>query len=104
MVAAPDLLHVYVAYVDGIPASTAWIRFHPGSSFASLWGGSTVPAHRGRGLYRALLSARMRDAQDRGVRYLTVDAGPMSRPILERHGFRQLTVTRPFKWTPKPRA
>jgi GNAT superfamily N-acetyltransferase len=104
MAETPDLLRIYVAYVNGVPASTAWIRYHPDSSFASLWGGSTVPDHRGRGLYRALLSARARDAHGRGVRYLTVDASPMSRPILERLGFRLLTVTRPFKWTSRPRS
>ena len=97
MAETPDLLRIYVAYVNGVPASTAWIRYHPGSSFASLWGGSTVPDHRGRGLYRALLSARARDAHERGVRYLTVDAGPMSRPILERSGFRFLTSAQAFK-------
>jgi GNAT superfamily N-acetyltransferase len=100
MAEAPDLLRVYVAYADDVAASTAWIRFHPGSQFASLWGGSTLPAYRGRGFYRGLLSARARDAYDRGVRYLTVDAGPMSKPILERLRFRVLTSTRPFKWTP----
>jgi GNAT superfamily N-acetyltransferase len=104
MIQAPDDLRIYVAYADGIPASTAWIRFHPDSRFASLWGGTTVPEHRGRGLYRALLSVRARDAQARGVRYLTVDAGPMSRPILERLGFRHLTDTRAFKWTLNRRA
>jgi len=104
MVEAPDLLRVYVAYVNKTPAAAAWARFHPGSQFASLWGGSTVAEYRGRGLYSALLSARAREARQRGVRFLTVDAGPMSRPILEHAGFRVLTGTRPFHWTPQPRS
>jgi hypothetical protein len=29
-----DYLSIYLAYADGIPASTAWIRFHEGSQFA----------------------------------------------------------------------
>ena len=34
---APQGLSMYAAYVDGVPASAAWIRFHAGSQFASLW-------------------------------------------------------------------
>ncbi len=100
MVEAPDLLRIYVATVDGTPASAAWIRYHPDSQFASLWGGSTVAEHRGRGLYSALLSVRARDAHARGVRFLTVDASSMSRPILARFGFKLLATTRPYQWTP----
>jgi GNAT superfamily N-acetyltransferase len=94
----PQALRIYVAYLHGRPASCAWTRYHAGSSFASLWGGSTVPDRRGRGLYTALVAARVQEALARGVRYLTVDAGPMSAPILQRCGFRQLTVTTPCKW------
>jgi hypothetical protein len=28
----------------------AWVRFHAGTGFATLWGGPTLPAWRGRGL------------------------------------------------------
>jgi GNAT superfamily N-acetyltransferase len=93
----PDQLSVYMAYVDGNPASAAWIYFHAGSQFASLWGGSTVPTYRKRGLYGALLAARAQEAQRRGVRFLTVDASPMSRPILESLGFRWLSAIYPCK-------
>jgi GNAT superfamily N-acetyltransferase len=94
----PEHLSIYCADVDGEPASAAWIRFHPGTHFASLWGGSTVPAYRKRGLYSALLAIRAREARQRGYRFLTVDASDMSRPILEKHGFVCITKTRPFKW------
>jgi GNAT superfamily N-acetyltransferase len=97
----PDRIQVYVAYVDRVPASVAWIRYHPGSQFASLWGGSTSPEYRGRGLYTALLAARAQEALARGCRFLTVDASPMSRPILEKLGFRLLTITQPFMWRRK---
>ncbi|HTT26737.1 MAG TPA: GNAT family N-acetyltransferase [Thermoplasmata archaeon] len=56
-------------------------------SFASLWGGGTLPAFRGRGIYRALVHARAEIARTRGYRFLTVDARATSRPILERIGF-----------------
>lgn len=96
----PDLVHVVVAELDGEPASAAWSSFTPGSPFVGLFGGATVPEARGRGLYRALVAARLREAAARGARVATVDAGAMSRPILERLGFAALTVTTPCVATP----
>lgn len=94
----PNLLSVYVAYVDEVPASCAWLYYSPGSPFAGLWGGSTRAEYRARGLYTALLAARVQEAQARGVRFLNVDASPMSQPILEKHGFQRLTYTYPCHW------
>jgi GNAT superfamily N-acetyltransferase len=71
------------------------MEFHRGTEFASLWGGGTVRAFRGRGIYRALVAHRARLAAERGFRYLQVDASAESRPILERLGFVQLTTTTP---------
>ncbi|MFZ0546447.1 MAG: GNAT family N-acetyltransferase [Candidatus Promineifilaceae bacterium] len=88
----PDELSIYVAYVDGKPASSGWVYFHPGTHFASMWGGSTLPAYRKQGLYTALVAVRVQEAISRGFRFLTIDAGPMSRPIVARHGFRLLTT------------
>jgi GNAT superfamily N-acetyltransferase len=95
---AGDDFRLYLAYAEGTAASTAWVRFHPPTRFASLWGGSTLADYRGRGLYTALLAARAQEARRRGVRFLTVDASDMSRPILERRGFRFLTTARDYKW------
>jgi ribosomal protein S18 acetylase RimI-like enzyme len=80
----------------------AWIRFHPGTEFASLWGGSTLPQWRRRGIYRALVAHRARLAAKRGYRYLQVDASDDSRPILRALGFELLTTTTPYVWTPPP--
>jgi GNAT superfamily N-acetyltransferase len=88
----------YVAYAEERPAGCAWIRYHRGSQFASLWGGATLPEYRKRGLYTALVAVRLQAALERGVRYLTVDASPMSAPILQRYGFRQIATCTPFKW------
>jgi GNAT superfamily N-acetyltransferase len=101
MAARPDAISVFVARpAEGVGESAAavgWITCAPGTSFAGLWGGSTLPEHRGRGLYRALVAARLAEARARpGVRFATVDALPTSRPILERLGFRRLTETRPY--------
>jgi GNAT superfamily N-acetyltransferase len=88
----PEELSVYVADVDGVAAACGWVRFPPNTAFASLWGGATLPALRGRGLYTALVRARASEARERGYSYVTVDAGHMSRPILERRGFVTLTL------------
>lgn len=93
----PGYLSAYVIAVDGQPATAGWSYFNPGH-FASMWGGSTVPAHRGKGLYTALLAARVQEARDRGYRYLTIDAGSMSQPIVARHGFQVLTHATACEW------
>jgi GNAT superfamily N-acetyltransferase len=100
-----ELIHnhisLYIAYVDGVPASTAWTRFHEGSQFASLWGGSSLEAYRRRGLYTALLAVRVQEARRRGIHYLTIDASPMSQPIAAKHGFQPLAVAHACKWVVK---
>jgi hypothetical protein len=98
--ARPGFLSVYVAYVDDEPACAGWINFHANGVFADLWGGSTVLEHRGRGLYTAVLGARIKEAAERGYRFVTTDASPMSRPILAKQGFELLTMTWPCKWRP----
>jgi hypothetical protein len=84
-------LTLFVVYRDGQPVSAGRLQTPDGRSFASLWGGGTVPGQRGRGSYRALVWQRAREARRRGYRYLTVDAADTSRPILQRLGFAPLT-------------
>lgn len=57
-----------------------------------LSGAAVLPTARGRGVYRALIVHRWRDAVERGTPALTVQAGAMSTPILEQLGF--VTVAR----------
>lgn len=93
-----DRTSCYVAYVNGAAASAARLNFDPNSQFASLWGGATVPAYRKQGLFTALVAVRAQEARQRGARFLTVDARPMSRPILERIGFKLLTFANALNW------
>jgi GNAT superfamily N-acetyltransferase len=95
--AIPDYLSVYVAYVDDRPACAGWV-YYSSPHFAGLWGGSTLEAYRGRGLYTAVLAARVQEAHRRGIRYLTIDAGEMSRPIVARHGFEVITYATACEW------
>lgn len=95
--ALPGYLSVYVAYADGQPACAGWTYFHLNSRFAGLYGGSTLPQHRRRGLYTALLAARAQEAAARGYCFLLIEPTDMSRPIVSRHGFELLTQIQDFE-------
>ena len=79
------------------PLCAARTEFHPGTQFASLWGGGTVPDWRGRGVYRSVVAYRARQARSRGYQYLRVDALPASEPILTRLGFVRAGTTTPYQ-------
>ncbi|MCP2356379.1 GNAT superfamily N-acetyltransferase [Nonomuraea thailandensis] len=85
-----------VAMAGDVPISAARMDLHPGTRFAGLWGGGTVPEWRGRGVYRALVAYRAREAVARGHEFLQVDASDQSHPILLRLGFAELTTTTPY--------
>lgn len=98
--ADPHALTVVVAEAAGEVVSAGWIRYVEGTGFATLWGGSTLPEWRRRGIYRALVTYRARLADARGFTMLQVDASSDSRPILERLGFVPITTTTPYIYTP----
>ena len=85
-----------VAWAGSLPVAAGRIEFHAGTAFASLWGGGTLLAWRGRGIFRSLVAHRAALAAQRGFSQLYVDARDESRPILERLGFVALTTTTPF--------
>lgn len=103
-IAGPDDPSVVLVAEAGGPTGTvvcsAWIRFHEGTDFASLWGGSTLKEWQRRGIYRALVTCRANLAAARGHRYLQVDASTESRPILTRLGLLPVTATTPYLWRP----
>jgi GNAT superfamily N-acetyltransferase len=92
LVEEPESLSLYVAYVDAVPASTASISYYAGGTFASLVRAATLPAYRRRGLFTALVATLVQDARQHSVRFVDAEAGPMSRPILEKLGFQRLTT------------
>ena len=96
--AVPDYVSIYAAYVAERPVCAGWINFHANGRFADLWGGSTLVEHRKKGLYAAILARRVQEARARGYRFLVTDASPMSRPILAKHGFEQLTRAWDCSW------
>ncbi len=96
------LTEAWIAEADGDVVCAGRLEVVPGTDFAGLWGGGTLESWRGRGIYRALVSARASSAVERGVRYIQSDCTPMSRPILERSGLAKVTTTTPFMWRREP--
>ncbi len=78
--------YLLLARVDDEPAGSGSLGLYPPDG-AKMNGGSVRPKFRGRGVYRALVAARVEIARQAGVPGLVVWGGDMSRPILERLGF-----------------
>jgi hypothetical protein len=76
---------LFVALEDEDVIAFASARF--GRTTVYLGGSGTRPDKRERGAYTALVRARWDAAVERGTPVLTVGAGAMSLPILERLGF-----------------
>ncbi|WP_306371148.1 GNAT family N-acetyltransferase [Nocardiopsis sp. CC223A] len=100
LAADPGGTVVLVAEAGEEVVCTARLEARPEEGHAGLWGGSTLPGWRGRGIYRATVAERARLAVALGVRYLQVDASPDSAPVLRRLGFTAVTTTTPYVWTP----
>jgi GNAT superfamily N-acetyltransferase len=78
---------VILATIDGEPAGSASVSLFPPTA-AIINGGAVRPKFRGRGIYRALVAARLNLARQAGVEGgLVVWGGDMSAPILTRLGF-----------------
>ncbi|AEV85664.1 acetyltransferase [Actinoplanes sp. SE50] len=99
--ADPDQLTILAAEAGGRFVCTALVEYCPGTDFGALLGGATLPDWQGRGLYRAMIAARAREAVARGFRLLHVDASAASAPILRRCGFHEIAVSRHYQWTPE---
>ena len=101
-VARPDSMDVVVVEEsrEG-PVLCAARGEYDSSGFVGLWGGSTLPEWRGKGLYRATLLHRARLGMDRGKEYVRVDASPDSEPILRRLGLHRVATTVPYVFDPR---
>lgn len=81
--------HHLLAMLDGEPAGSAGISVFPPAG-AAITGGAVRPKFRGRGVYRALVAARLEIARQAGVSGLVVWGGDMSGPILAKLGFEKV--------------
>lgn len=95
---SPDQIHIYVVYQDNKPVSSAWLMCNPDSPFGSIWAGSTLKAHRGKGFYSVLLAKRILDAKAKGLRFLTIHATAMSKPIVEKQGFQPIAHATHYRY------
>ena len=93
-----DDMELWVAEADGEVVSAGRLEPVEDTDFAGIWGGATRPECRGRGIYRALTSARARSAIRHGKRYINSDSTEFSRPILERSGLVKVSTTTPYEW------
>lgn len=89
-----------VGYLDGTPVGVAGVEIADG--VARLWGGcgggAVLEAYRGRGVYRALVAARMTYAAEHGATMaLTQGRIATSSPILRRLGFVSYGQERTFR-------
>lgn len=76
---------VHLGFLDGAAVAAASSMFVDGA--VVLAGGATLTEARGKGAYRALVRSRYEEAVLRGTPTLVIQAGQMSRPILEKVGF-----------------
>ena len=77
----------FLALVGGEPAGAGWATVHQDG--VQVNGGAVHPRFQGRGVYRALVAARLGLAREVGAAGLGVQAKPdTSGPILSRFGFR----------------
>jgi ribosomal protein S18 acetylase RimI-like enzyme len=97
--ARDDGMELWVAETDGRIVCGGRLEPVPGTDFVGIWGGATLPAYRGRGIYRALTAARARSALALGKKFVHSDSTEDSRPILERSGLIRVSTTTPYNWT-----
>jgi predicted GNAT family acetyltransferase len=95
----PEQISIYVAYAGEKPVSTGRIDYdteHP--EFANFSGDATLPEYRRRGIYSSIVRERFREVSARGYPFVYADAMPMSKPILLKLGFQELSTTYPMTW------
>lgn len=94
-----DGMELWVAETDGRMVGAGRLEPVPDTDFVGIWGGSTLRAYRGRGIYRALTAARARSALAQGKKLVHSDSTEYSRPILERSGLLKVSTTTPYYWS-----
>ena len=78
----------WIGRVDGAVAATSRIAI--GAGVAGLYAISTLPAHRGRGIGRAMTIAALRAARDIGYRIAVLQSSDLGLGVYRRLGFREL--------------
>jgi GNAT superfamily N-acetyltransferase len=95
----------YFAYVDGgtEPVGWSYLVYLPDSPIVLLGGAATVPEHRGRGIYSALVAKRLADARADGRSAAVIQAvRSTSAPIAAKLGFREVCGLEFYAWEGAP--
>jgi GNAT superfamily N-acetyltransferase len=95
----------YFAFVDGGSEPVAWsyLVYLPDSPIVLLGGAATLPEHRGRGIYSALVARRLADARADGRRAAVIQAvRSTSAPICAKLGFREVCALEFYEWEGAP--
>jgi GNAT superfamily N-acetyltransferase len=95
----------YFAFVDGGTEPVAWsyLVYLPDSPIVLLGGAATVPEHRGRGIYSALVAKRLADARADGRSAAVIQADrATSAPICAKLGFREVCAMEFYSWEGAP--
>lgn len=95
-----DGMELWVAETEGRMVCGGRLEPVTGTDFVGIWGGATLKAYRGRGIYRALTAARARSALRQGKTLVHSDSTEFSRPILERAGMIKVSTTTPYTCRP----
>jgi len=95
----------YFAYVDGgtEPVGWSYLVYLPDSPIVLLGGAATLPEHRGRGIYSALVAKRLADARADGRSAAVIQAvRSTSAPIAAKLGFREICGLEFYAWEGAP--
>ncbi len=97
----PSFWRRYVAYLDGQPAGEAMLAWF--DDVAYLAEAATSPAHRRRGVQRALIARRLADARALDCEYVfsQVQYGDASWANMRGRGLREANMTVAFRRPPK---
>ncbi|MFC1611488.1 GNAT family N-acetyltransferase [Myxococcota bacterium] len=80
----------FAIWAGARPIASAGVTFFDDLSFGLLWGGATVEDERGKGMYSALVTARVDWAIQRGIEHVGLYAGrDSSAPIARKLGLKQ---------------
>ncbi len=95
---------LYLAFMDGIdePVASATSVFLPNEPIIRLGGATTVPEHRGKGVYSSLVARRLADARDDGAEAAVIEAvRTTSAPVCRKLGFTEICGLELYAWTPE---
>jgi GNAT superfamily N-acetyltransferase len=95
---------LYLAFLGGIdePVASATAVFLPNQPIIRLGGATTVPEHRGKGIYSSLVARRLADAREDGVEAAVIEAiRTTSAPVCRKLGFTEICGLELYAWTPE---